>query len=239
MVNFIPAPVFNLGADNTLCEGSTIVLDVTSTDALYTWNTGSTSPTLLPVESGNYKVRVFLSNQCIVEDSINVQFISTPTVELGKELNLCRGSSIAVIPMITSGKSYLWSDGISTAERMISVPGTFTLQVTNQCGYVTDVMLVKDGGICNLSFPNAFTPNQDGKNDVFKCNRIFGIQNYFLQVYNRWGQLVFTSHEPANGWNGMINGHQAQVGNYIWRAGYERSDTGLMKYQQGTVLILR
>jgi gliding motility-associated-like protein len=63
--------------------------------------------------------------------------------------------------------------------------------------------------------PTAFSPNNDGLNDVFAVKGKF-IQTLKLQIYNRWGQVIFESKNPNEGWNGKINGQEAPVGTYIY-----------------------
>ncbi len=66
--------------------------------------------------------------------------------------------------------------------------------------------------------PNAFTPNNDGKNEVFKPGGyLVGINNFNMQIWNRWGNIVFTSSNPENGWDGMTeNGKPAMPGVYVY-----------------------
>jgi gliding motility-associated-like protein len=66
-----------------------------------------------------------------------------------------------------------------------------------------------------LYFPNAFTPNGDGLNDIFKPVGIY-ITNYHLQIFDRAGRAVFYSGDPEHGWDGYIEGGPAQEGVYVW-----------------------
>ena len=70
-------------------------------------------------------------------------------------------------------------------------------------------------GTSILRVPNVFTPNGDGVNDEF---RVYyrSIRDYHIQVYNRWGKLVYSSHDPSKGWDGRINGIPAAVGAYYY-----------------------
>jgi len=90
-------------------------------------------------------------------------------------------------------------------------------------------------------FPNAFTPNGDGANDVFRpifpCEVIFSN----LKVYSRWGALVFETNEPLTGWDGRINGLDAPSDEYVWWVEYEgiRSGKQLRFVEKGGVTLLR
>lgn len=88
-------------------------------------------------------------------------------------------------------------------------------------------------------FPNAFTPNNDGLNDVF---RIEGKGNnqykgYTMRVYNRWGQCVFTTLDPNQGWDGSQNGIPCDVGVYIYFAAFGLNDE--QHLAKGNVTLVR
>jgi gliding motility-associated-like protein len=71
-----------------------------------------------------------------------------------------------------------------------------------------------------LYVPNAFTPNGDGQNDVFRA-LIFGhVTSFSFVIYNRWGGRVYETHNPAEGWNGKLNAGVAQKGTYVWYCRY-------------------
>ncbi|MFN0213432.1 MAG: gliding motility-associated C-terminal domain-containing protein [Saprospiraceae bacterium] len=90
-------------------------------------------------------------------------------------------------------------------------------------------------------FPNAFTPNGDGANDVFRpvfpCEVVYSN----LKVFSRWGELVFETDEPATGWDGQINGLDAPSDVYVWWLEYEgiRSGQQLHFVEKGGVTLLR
>lgn len=93
-----------------------------------------------------------------------------------------------------------------------------------------------------LWMPNSFTPNNDGLNDVFKpvTNRTT-LQPYLIQVYNRWGQLIFESTDPDTGWDGKFNGEACAAGTYIYTLQYRQgelssSEIGVIK---GQVILLK
>ncbi|MDQ3290207.1 MAG: gliding motility-associated C-terminal domain-containing protein [Bacteroidota bacterium] len=67
----------------------------------------------------------------------------------------------------------------------------------------------------SATIPTAFSPNNDGLNDVFEVKGRF-IHSVILKIYNRWGQVIFESKSPNEGWNGKINGQDAPVGTYIF-----------------------
>jgi len=88
-----------------------------------------------------------------------------------------------------------------------------------------------------LHLPSAFTPDNDGLNDEFipKGPKVF---NYQMQIFSRWGDVIFSSDEPFEGWDGLIKGSKAPEGTYIYRLNFE--DAVGNKYDQsGSVIVLR
>jgi gliding motility-associated-like protein len=86
---------------------------------------------------------------------------------------------------------------------------------------------------CFISFPNAFTPNNDGRNDRFKIITAFHLSEYLLIVYNRWGQKIFETKDPVMGWDGTVNGRLQAAGTFIWSCSYKRA--GISSVTKGSV----
>lgn len=97
--------------------------------------------------------------------------------------------------------------------------------------------------LCNqdIYFPSGFTPNGDGRNDVFgpgPLSNLSGITEYTLHIYNRYGQLVFFTRDPYKGWDGKFKGKQSGNMNYVWQASYRRRN-GIKEFQKGSVAIVK
>jgi gliding motility-associated-like protein len=86
--------------------------------------------------------------------------------------------------------------------------------------------------------PNAFTPNYDGVNDVFKVKYPQFIKTFTFRIYNRWGNVVFTTNDPHKGWNGYVNADPQPEGNYVWTISLVDIN-GNMRNYKGSVLLLR
>ncbi|OWY21930.1 PKD domain-containing protein [Sphingobacteriales bacterium UPWRP_1] len=86
--------------------------------------------------------------------------------------------------------------------------------------------------------PNAFSPNGDGKNDVFRAAAI-GVENFSMDIYNRLGQLVFTAGSIEQGWNGMYNNKPAEIGVYVYQLNYQTIIDGKTHYLKGNVTLIR
>jgi gliding motility-associated-like protein len=92
---------------------------------------------------------------------------------------------------------------------------------------------------CYLAVPSAFTPNGDGKNDVFGVLNAVKAENLEFIVFNRWGQVVFKTSDWKQGWDGKINGVQQPTSVYVWLLRYTDRETKKRIEQKGTVALIR
>jgi gliding motility-associated-like protein len=135
---------------------------------------------------------------------------------------------------------YEWSQPISTDQTITVTPNetTWYYVYLDLCSGIVlkDSVLV----FVRKPIPNAFTPNGDGKNDVF---RIFGtppenITKYDFRIFNRWGQKIFGTTNIEDGWDGKLNGQYCPAGVYVWELSYEDSKKTKVT-NKGTVTLLR
>lgn len=90
----------------------------------------------------------------------------------------------------------------------------------------------------DIFVPNAFTPNNDGHNDVIRPVYVGISQLTFFRIYNRWGQLVFTTSEPGKGWDGTISGVLQSAGTFVFTVqGVDYTGRSIVK--KGTVVLVR
>lgn len=92
---------------------------------------------------------------------------------------------------------------------------------------------------CLIAVPTAFTPNGDGLNDFLYPNNALKADNLEFKVFNRWGQLVFSSRNWLDKWNGKIKGIEQNSGVYVWFLNYTHRDTGKKVFQKGTTTLIR
>jgi len=98
-----------------------------------------------------------------------------------------------------------------------------TLLVTNDDGCTDSITkLVKINGETGVFVPNAFTPDGDNLNEFF-APKGFGVspEGYAFLIFDRWGELIFESYNPFDGWNGTYKGNVVQNGTYIWKLNYK------------------
>ena len=147
----------------------------------------------------------------------------------------------------TGGIRYEWSPGTYLSD--ISIPNPIASPVNstmyyvkafsdNIC-YVVDSIEVLVASIPVNSFllPNAFSPNNDGKNDCFGVKRSGGIIDFELSVYNRWGQLIYNTKNPTDCWDGTFNNQVLPAGAFVYRL-IANTTCGKID-NKGTVLLIK
>lgn len=126
-VVFNPAPAVDLGPDSTVCSG--YVLDAGAGQASYAWNTGATTQTITPSQTGTYTVTVTDNNGCDNSDEIELEVNPSPVVNL-EDTVLCEGNSFS----FNAGggyQSYLWDDGSTGQVRVVNSLTTVFVTVTD------------------------------------------------------------------------------------------------------------
>ena len=146
------------------------------------------------------------------------------TANGGGNKTICKGERVQIGMPRYDEYMYEWHkmDGvlIDTTSYLTVSPTTTTsyvLKVTDfKYDFTWDTVTVVVDDVCNTVYiPNIFSPNKDGQNDVFRV-RGEQIDSLHLQVYNRWGNMVFESREVNYGWDGMFQGKECEVGVYAW-----------------------
>jgi gliding motility-associated-like protein len=123
---------------------------------------------------------------------------------------------------------------------MVTQAGTYSATLTNSICSVSDSKRV-EVDYCDFEFalPNVFSPNEDGKNDVFKPVIIENISSLKIDIYNRWGTLVYSTTETTVDWLGFsLSGEPVADGVYFWTVDFTDYE-GNPHRQNGIVTIFR
>lgn len=166
----------------------------------------------------------------------------------GKDLRIVKGTTVRLVG--SGAKTYSWSPATllndadtSSPIATFTEPGTFTyvlhgISDSGCSGYDTITIEVRNNS--ELSFPNAFTPNNDGVNDFFLPIPFGNTYVNNFRVFNKWGNLMYDVH-PANGraiWDGKWNGELQQPGVYVYLLDYT-DNLGTIHQFSGTVTLLK
>lgn len=256
------AKPFNLSTQNifTVCEGKTVSLLVSGAST-YKWinntiglnNTSISNPVATPSQNTVYTVVGTDTDKCFTDTAnVTVNILPLPAVNAGPDVEVLVGAPYQLQSTYSNDVvSWKWDP-----ERNLScsdcpdpkitptVPGDVTLTVTNANGcQSTDTIAIKL--MCSESriyIPNAFTPDNNGKNDRFLIKG-YGIKIVkYLRIYNRWGNLVF---ERANfllddvnaAWDGKLNGKPVDTGTYVYVTEMSCNEQSFIK--RGTVNVIQ
>ena len=236
-----PPPVVVPLNDTSFCEDDIgVLLDATSAYKNFWWNGQPGPQTLFIYTADTVVVWVEDFDGCFSDPkTIIVDVDSIPFIFLGDDEEICLGEHIKLTPG-PGFDSYLWQDGSAGESFTAYQGGTYHVTIKLRTCYNSDTIFLYD---CppNIRFPNVFTPNGDGFNDYFFPVHQ-NIINYKLVVYNRWGNIVFSTVDVYQKWDGTTNGHPCPEGTYFYTVEYEgfgqKASRG-KKLHRGIVTILK
>jgi gliding motility-associated-like protein len=247
-------PVFGLVPDSiAICAGKTATLNATGGD-LYQWQPAAglsavDAPQVVatPTASTVYTVRITsldCNDTALLRTTVNVN--ANPVLALTKS-NDITCTEVQAQLTATGAQTYAWQPAPGLSNYSISNPvaspvvtTTYAVLATGSNGCtVADSITVAfsatgDGRLFQM--PNAFTPNGDGNNDCFGIRKWGNVAVQYFQVFNRWGQLLFTGKQASDCWNGNFNGTPQPSGNYVYRV-LVKTACGDVQSNGGFVLI--
>jgi gliding motility-associated-like protein len=255
-VDSLPSLDFRI-IDTAICVGHMLQIESSFTaDGLsgLSWNFGDTP---FPVEAqgnsithsyenaGAYTVTLNTNYRACpsMNTSKQVKVSALPYINLGKDTSICLHGNPILIGDFTNSTnnsaSWKWNTGDTTATILVKHHGTYFATVTiDQCSITDEVEVIKD---CWIDIPNAFSPNGDGENDYFFPRQFLteGVVQFSMNVYNRWGQIVFTTQSlTGRGWDGNFNEKQQPEGVYVYDIRVVMKNSRVEKYS-GNITLLR
>lgn len=240
---------------NPACVGDDIQLAADSfSGASYLWqgpngfSSNIHNPLLADVgleDAGTYTLNVDNGGAgCSSSGTVTVQINSLPVVDLGNDTSVCVGTVLTLQnKQDYPAALYTWSNGATSHSIIVRDSGTYTLTITNppHCKGTDAIHLDVHNCDCVSHIPNAFSPNGDGINDIFNPAQEIScaLENYLLRIYNRYGQLIFTSTSPSIGWDGTYNHKKADLDTYYFYITYKEFSTGIKKKYKGDLTLIR
>ena len=159
-------------------------------------------------------------------------------VSLGRDTVLCNGETL-LLDATAPNTTYLWQDLSTNPTYTVTKEGTYRVTVSDSCGSKSDTIHVRYKNCnCNIQVPNAFTPNHDGRNDRFPPEFTCSFTDYKVEIFNRWGKVIFLSNDPTRSWDGAYKGFLQDPGVYVYVLTYKLGP-GDKKTKSGTVLLIR
>jgi gliding motility-associated-like protein len=259
IVTVVPRPSVNAGSDVVICYNSSTQLNAQTNGTSFTWSNanslndaGVLNPIATPTNTTSYVISATdPSTGCPKPSYDTVMVTVLPKVKAfaGNDTSI-----IASLPLqlkATGGVSYQWSPATGLDNANIQGPVamldgnpeyiTYVVTVADQAGCIDTasitIRIYKTGP--EIFVPTGFTPNGDGRNDVFRPIYVGMRTIDYFRVYNRWGKLVYNYNlNDGQGWDGTVNGLKQNIGTFIWMV--RATDIiGKVHFKKGTVTLIR
>jgi gliding motility-associated-like protein len=248
VVNVFPGFNLNTSSGTTICIGQSIALSASGADS-YSWipesslqNPQSPNPQASPTLNTTYTVTATDNDGCTASATVVVN-VFPQTLNASVDTLICKGESLILYAPAGSDFEWVYQQQVistaGTANANTIIGGTHTLNYSdeNGCNASKQYNILINNDCDFVQLPNAFTPNGDGKNDIFRIIGV-GVKSYNLKIFNRWGQLLYETNDTNSGWNGTINGTDAEMGTYVYVLQAElQNGNQVTKY--GNVSLLR
>jgi gliding motility-associated-like protein len=218
------SPTFPTIADSYCLNDIAPALPPTSKEGVNgTWNpssinTATVGPTLYTFTPA--------AGQCGTSSQITIVINPLPALTMGPDLTIAAGASTTLNVSVTGNiVSYQWKPSIglnnATIKDPVASPSSttvYTLVVTddNKCETSDSIKITVAGGTSKILVPNAFSPNGDGINDTWIISNLSAYPGATVDVFNRYGQLVFHSENYNKAWDGTYNGNPLPMGTYYY-----------------------
>ncbi len=256
-IKVVPYPVSHAGDDATICYGNTTQLNANIDGEKFTWtpvnsliNTNTLTPIAGPEVTTDYVLTVTNTDGCLkpVSDTVVVNVIPRVAAFAGNDTNAVIGQPLQL--NASGGDYYEWSPSTYLSNALISnpvatLPGgldtiVYNVRVSTEqgCASSDSIRIYLFETKPYVFVPTAFTPNNDGLNDIIKPT-VTGMQKFvYFNIYNRWGQLLFSTAQEGQGWNGFYNGKKQPSGTYVFTTG-AIDYTGKSYFKKGTFVLIR
>jgi len=239
LVNYNPIPIVDLGSDTFLCNSDPgLQINITRENGVqYVWHDGMSDLTRMFDSAGTYYITAKNVN-CITADTIHIKHFLTPTVDLGPDSQLCEGQTLR-LKVTAPDAEFTWNNNSAESSIVVEDEGAYWVEVSNPCGFDSDTVVVSVKlCYCNLQIPNAFSPNFDDLNDLFKPVLECPLVEYHFSVYNRWGERIFESEKYGESWDGTYQLRNSPNGIYFYTL--ELVSIGKRRFsEKGTVQLIR
>ena len=229
--------------DTTICDANDFLIAPQQPfDHVLWWENPLELDTLLVNTAGIY--HAFIIDQgCDWLDSIQVNFAISPIVNLGNDTTLCIGENLTLTVPATL-TNYAWQDGSQNPDFLVTADGIYSLISTeSNCSSQDSISITFENCAplknCESYLPNSFSPNGDGINDVLQLLTDCELQFFEMEVYDRWGSLVFETTDVRQAWDGTANGELLETGVYLWTVRYQFLEQEFLVERVETVTVVR
>jgi gliding motility-associated-like protein len=253
----VPYPAVNAGENIEVCYKNPAQLNGTTDGSSWAWtpvkyldNASLLNPVTKTLQTTDYILTAYDTKGCPKpgRDTVRVTVLPKMRVSAGNDTAVLVGQPLHLNG--TGGIAYSWFPGFHLSRTDIPDPVAVYTDPSGSIQY--KLIAYSDEGCTDSAYiivkvfktlpavfvPSGFTPNSDGKNDLLRPIAV-GIKHIdYFNIYNRWGQLIFSTQKNGEGWDGRINGHPQSSGTFVWMV--KATDyTGAAYFQKGVVTLIR
>lgn len=251
-VRTVPYPLATAGPDTTICFGTPAQLHATTNGNAYSWDIidAGLNAVVYPTETTTYIFSAYDNRGCPkpTRDTAVVTVLPEIAAFAGRDTAVVIGQPLQL--NASGGTQYTWSPPLGLSA--LTIPDPVATYSSPSRGIRYKVLVQNTAGCTDSAFlnvkvystlptvfvPTAWTPNGDGINDQLRPIAAGMQEIQYFMIYNRWGQLVFTSRQNGVGWDGRINGVPQSSGVYVWQI--KAVDyLGLDFFSTGTATLIR
>jgi|GEM_PF-4053574 len=227
-------------SEEFICEGDTLFVTVITDAPSWEWPNGSSQTDSLFVANSVSVITLFDSTCAWLED-LSFEFQVRPTLDQQEDFTICENAQFELFFIEEEGTTLEWSDGEMDWIFETTVEGSHWVEIENSCGIERlEFDVIKEFCSCEVFIPNAFTPDLNDLNENFRPVSECPFTDYTFIIFNRWGEIIFSSTQPQEAWNGSVNRGEYFTNNevytYVLRYGLPNGDREEM---YGSVMVLR
>ena len=243
-VNPFPFPLDSPDDVIETCENEVVEINAYCEGCIYDWG-GYDEPVYYSEnEAGVHIVEITNEFGCTSFFNYTILVTSSPQIVLDSLYQFCQGTDgVLSSGLNATNMNVIWNTNDTTPMINVAETGEYSVYASNQCGSDEASTIVSfDACSCDIWAPTAFTPDNDGVNDVFVPVISCDAESYQLNIFNRWGEVVFSSSNQAEIWTGSVqNGdYFMRDGVYAWEVSYSsQSDQLILHQERGHVTLIR
>lgn len=163
---------------------------------------------------GNYNVRIITGDSCFISEPFSVGFSELFKLNLPADTSFCEKDTLLLAPSL-NGVTYKWNNNSSSVVNVFQA-GIYEIVATDFNGCSKNFTVNVRSQNCKIYIPNAFTPNGDGINDIFRIPQSIKLTLKEFSIFDRWGNSVFTTTDRSVGWDGSFKGIKSSAGTYMY-----------------------
>jgi gliding motility-associated-like protein len=244
-------PAITAGNDTSICIGDSAKIWAKGAEK-YSWYTknkhiwkfeNQRKVSVAPTKTTTYKIIGIDQNQCLDSSKVTISIYDQAYVHTDNQIYAYWGTPTTLIAKGNRKGTYLWKpenlvvcSSCSTTDLVgkesVDLRVIFTDENGCKDSSITHVIMNSD-----LYVPNTFTPNKKDGNDVFQVIG-YGINDFHCEIFNRWGELIYTMNDINESWDGTFNSKESPDGTYIWKIHYI-NNFGKKQELKGHINLLR